>query len=138
MIGLQLAVSSAASRWAASIGIVVGLAYLMLGRRGITVPKPIANIVGGIMLPILDPPPTLSRREQLQRDMERVRNERIAARGGSGGSENDGAEAGAEGNPAPDGLRQRRAPANEEPEALIPGATGMMGDGWDATTPPSQ
>lgn len=91
VIGLQLAIGSgASSRWAAAIGLVVGVAYLLLGRGGITIPKPIATFCGGILLPILDPPPTLSRREQLRQDMDRVRNERIAARGGGGGG---GAEA---------------------------------------------
>ena len=70
--GLQLVLSSAPQGWAALCGLAAGTLYLLFGRRAFSVPGPIARLVGGIVLPILSPAPTLTNRQQLLAERQRA------------------------------------------------------------------
>lgn len=88
--GLQLALSSAPQGWAALCGLAAGTLYLLFGRRAFSVPGPIARLVGGIVLPILSPAPTLTNRQQLLAERQRAAQQAAAAQGGAAAAAADG------------------------------------------------
>ena len=130
VIGLQLALSSAAQRWSALCGLAAGTLYLLFGRRAFSIPGPIARLVGGVLLPFLDSPPTPTSREQVRAHHRHQAQQAAAAAGAQQAQGGAGGAGGAGG-----GLRQR---GHHYEDTLLPGNDGGFGGGAAAAYVPRE